>query len=232
MDSPWRKNRPLSKNNKSGYAGVFFNPRSGMWKAVIQFHGEVFYLGLFREKKDAVRARKKKEAEFDALREKELIGRKFGRLTILKKTAEKSFSGAYLYRCKCECGKTITASLSNLKTKNVISCGCAFKESSKELNSRLEFYDGTNISKIKSKKRQKNNTSGYTGVSLNPRSKKWDACIYLRGKTIHLGQFKRIEDAIRARKNAELEYFKPLIEEYKDISLPSWFQPTRRRRNI
>ena len=56
-----------------------------------------------------------------------------------------------------------------------------------------------------------NNTSGYMGVTFNKESEKWDAQLKFNGKHIYLGSFFNIEDAIIARRNGELEYFK----EYK-----------------
>jgi len=49
------------------------------------------------------------------------------------------------------------------------------------------------------------------------KTKKWRASIYFRGKTIHLGRFEKIGDAIKARKEAEKKYFKPIIEEFKEV---------------
>ena len=50
------------------------------------------------------------------------------------------------------------------------------------------------------------NTSGVTGVYA--RGNSWCAEIMMYGEKVHLGQYKNIEDAIRARKSAEEEYFK------------------------
>lgn len=54
---------------------------------------------------------------------------------------------------------------------------------------------------------QSNNTSGCTGVWLDKRRQKWVAQIIIDGKHIHLGQFIDKEDAINARKEAEVKYF-------------------------
>lgn len=61
-----------------------------------------------------------------------LIGRRFGLLTVIEKDIEKtknSKSGIY-WKCICDCGNTITVQSSNLKRKDenrTISCGCAHK---------------------------------------------------------------------------------------------------------
>ena len=52
----------------------------------------------------------------------------------------------------------------------------------------------------------KNNTSGVAGVSRT-KNGTWRAYISLNRKQINLGHFKNKEDAIKARKNAEIKYF-------------------------
>ena len=52
-----------------------------------------------------------------------------------------------------------------------------------------------------------NNHSGYTGVYYRNDTKKWTAEIKKDYKKIVLGCYEKIEDAIKARKNAEEEYY-------------------------
>lgn len=54
----------------------------------------------------------------------------------------------------------------------------------------------------------KNNHSGYTGVSFHKSSQKWCAQISYKHKQYWLGLFNTKEEAINARKNAEILYFK------------------------
>lgn len=53
----------------------------------------------------------------------------------------------------------------------------------------------------------KNNTSGVSGVHWNKNECKWQARIGLHGKRIQLGYFTNKNDAIQARKNAEIKYY-------------------------
>lgn len=53
----------------------------------------------------------------------------------------------------------------------------------------------------------KHNTSGFRGVTWNKRDKKWQAQIKKMQKNHILGKFDKIEDAVRARLNAETTYF-------------------------
>jgi hypothetical protein len=67
----------------------------------------------------------------------------------------------------------------------------------------------------------KNNTSGIVGVSWNRRNNNWRTRIMVNNKSIELGQFAKKEDAIVARLQAELKYFREfapqrhLFEQYK-----------------
>ena len=54
----------------------------------------------------------------------------------------------------------------------------------------------------------KNNTSGFTGVTWSKNRQKWVAQIMVDYKTINLGRFTNKEDAVRARLQAEVKYFK------------------------
>lgn len=51
------------------------------------------------------------------------------------------------------------------------------------------------------------NTSGYKGVSWDKSRNKWQSHIYLEGKSIGLGRFDNVEDAIDARRLAENAYW-------------------------
>ena len=53
---------------------------------------------------------------------------------------------------------------------------------------------------------QKNNNHGVTGVYWIKRNKKWKASIMIDRKSIYLGSFKRKQDAIKARKDADKLY--------------------------
>lgn len=58
----------------------------------------------------------------------------------------------------------------------------------------------------KNLKIKKNNTSGFPGVGLTP-SGKYRVRITVNGKELHIGTFTTFDEAVSARKVAELEYF-------------------------
>jgi len=51
------------------------------------------------------------------------------------------------------------------------------------------------------------NTSGCKGVHYSMAEKKWKAYITHKKERCHLGTFKKMEDAVQARKEAEIKYF-------------------------
>ena len=53
----------------------------------------------------------------------------------------------------------------------------------------------------------KRNSSGYKGVTWYKRHQKWTASIRVSRKLLHLGYFKRINDAVAARELAEISHF-------------------------
>lgn len=59
----------------------------------------------------------------DPNRIKDLIGKRFRKLTVLRATSERK-NHHIVWECLCDCGNTIMVSASHLKNGNVGSCGC------------------------------------------------------------------------------------------------------------
>jgi hypothetical protein len=53
----------------------------------------------------------------------------------------------------------------------------------------------------------KRNFSGFTGVFWSKKARKWQVSIVYNGKNIYLGLYSNKEDAIKARKEAEIKYY-------------------------
>jgi HNH endonuclease len=64
----------------------------------------------------------------------------------------------------------------------------------------------THMSNGRNRSLNKNNKSGYNGVRMHKRSKKWSAYIRNDGKNIHLGSFFLKGEAIEARRKANIKY--------------------------
>lgn len=149
------------------------------------------------------------------------IGDRFGKLTVI------NFDGKYAV-CKCECGNIKSIRKTSLTSKKcpTKSCGCIQKQVAQNIGNRTIAENGrkqierniaynTNFQVIMQEKPPINNTSGVKGVSWNKSKEAWDAYINIHGKRIRLGRYAKFEDAVKARKRAEEEYFQPLIEELK-----------------
>lgn len=54
---------------------------------------------------------------------------------------------------------------------------------------------------------RKDNTSGYKGVNYDKRKNLWVVRISVNGKRKYVGRFKKLEDAVKAREEAEKKYW-------------------------
>lgn len=71
--------------------------------------------------------KREKAASVTARLENERIGKKFGRLTVLR-VAEARKNGRRMLECRCDCGKIISVTETELKYGYRKSCGCIQKE--------------------------------------------------------------------------------------------------------
>jgi hypothetical protein len=75
------------------------------------------------------------------------------------------------------------------------------------LNNRWNnLREVTRAQNVKNKRLQQNNTSGVMGVSWHTRDRRWLSAISVDGNRKFLGSFRNKEDAITARKAAEVLY--------------------------
>lgn len=150
-------------------------------------------------------------------RYKNIAGYKFGKLTAIKPVGEKHNRTIWL--CRCECGKEREVLIDQLSSGCVYECKTCAKESINEhAKESLEYIhkfnvDGTNVLSL-GRKKGKNNKSGVKGVCFNSKKNKWRAEIGYKGEKFFLGEFVDKEDAIKARKEAEGKYHKPILDSY------------------
>lgn len=72
----------------------------------------------------------------------DLTGKKFGKLTVLKKLNYSKSGHSYYWECKCECGKIIKVSANNLKSNHTKSCGCYKSEKAQtHKHSKTRLYN-------------------------------------------------------------------------------------------
>jgi hypothetical protein len=65
------------------------------------------------------------------VRRLDLTGERFGKLVAIKKLptpAHLKKAAVSIWRCRCDCGNTITARMGNLRNGHTTSCGCARRE--------------------------------------------------------------------------------------------------------
>jgi hypothetical protein len=74
-------------------------------------------------------------------------------------------------------------------------------------NRRANLRSSTQSQNTANRGPQKNNTSGYKGVSFEPRYRKWTANIKVKQKAKYLGSYRTAEEAARAYDRAARETF-------------------------
>lgn len=145
---------------------------------------------------------------------KDLTGQRFGRLEVLG-FAERRKNGQAYWKCRCDCGRETIVRQGYLESGKTKSCGCLRAQTG---FANMQFVDGTSIVRLMAAKNNrvlKNNKSGYNGVYLNKKNRKWIAQITFKGKTYYLGAYARIEEAVKARKTAEDKIYGGFLEWYE-----------------
>ncbi|MDQ0414571.1 hypothetical protein [Mesobacillus stamsii] len=61
----------------------------------------------------------------------DLTGKRFGKLTVIKRSQEKQNAGHSFWECVCDCGNTTVVDGSNLVSGNTKSCGCIWRKNNK-----------------------------------------------------------------------------------------------------
>ena len=150
---------------------------------------------------------------------KDITGERFGKLTALRPTGQKVGTNV-VWLCQCDCGELTKVNTSNLRTGNVLSCGCIAQEHIRCLietginNLRdNEWKDNTSLCLLTATT-PNTNTSGRKGVHFDKRRNKWVAYIALQKKRKHLGYYDKFEDAVKAREEAEEELFEPILNKH------------------
>lgn len=151
------------------------------------------------------------------MKRRELSGQSIGFLTVLERSDVRISRGrrtSPTWKCQCDCGAIVYRATDTLTNDDKNMCpDCASHYATEKMRQNAGFVDGTQLSKITNMKPTAANTSGVRGVSFDKHSGKWRAMLIFQGKRHHLGLFSRFEDAVRARKTAEEDYFGAYLEE-------------------
>lgn len=129
------------------------------------------------------------------------INKKFNNLTLIRNLNKIDKNNSKLALFKCDCGNVKELVFTQVLNGNVKSCGCMQGKLSDESKEKqrdriLNFHKSSKF---------KNNRTGHSGVSKVKDKYRVRICIH--NKSIHLGYFENLEDAIKARKDAEIKYF-------------------------
>ena len=100
-----------------------------------------------------------------------LLGEQYGQLTVIAKTDER-YHKQVVWQCLCTCGNTAYVASGSLRRGLMRSCGCLGDKTRRENARRGTNFHvmGTNLCALQRSDTdcQRNNTSGYTGVSYDP----------------------------------------------------------------
>ena len=162
--------------------------------------------------------RKKNQQSCGCAKIKDIIGQRFGHLIVLKRSDQYvmlSDRKKYLWECRCDCGATVYRLSEKLKQGIQCACKtCMGKAAAFAMTENAGFVEGTQLSKLSTTKANANSSSGVRGVFFNRRSGKWRATLKFQGLDHYLGEYIKIEDAIKARQRAEELFYTPVLEKY------------------
>jgi hypothetical protein len=99
--------------------------------------------------------------------------------------------------------------------EHIKSCGCVgLEENRQEILNKVMAAEGTILTFIRSDKPSVKNTCGVKGVSWDSRKHRWVARLKCQGVQRHHSSHIKFEDAVAARKQAEEEFYVPILEKY------------------
>ena len=135
--------------------------------------------------------RKGKQQSCGCGKSRDIKGQRFGSLVVLRRsnryvvTSEQKRK--YMWECRCDCGATVYRLSEKLrKDKNCACKTCTGKATATMMAESAGFTEGTQLSKLTSKKLNANNSSGVRGVLFNRKTGKWRASITFQKKSYYL----------------------------------------------
>ena len=148
----------------------------------------------------------------------DLTGQRFGRLTVLSRSDRRAPRGARtvpLWECRCDCGAITYKATDTLTNPDISMCAaCAAQYAAERARDSAGYVGGTQLTKLKEMKKTTVTASGVRGVYWDARSNKWRAQLKFKGKLMSFGSFDQLEQAVEARKKAEEEYFGAFLAEH------------------
>ena len=235
------RNRNIARNNTSGVTGVYFRNDSNQWRAMIKVDGKMIGLGHYLNFEDAVKAREEAEIKyFGEFVNQEIV---FSEEKLNESMSIKTMATPYYNRnITASSTSGVKGVYWQAKTQKWMSVVYIsgrriiqgiydeFEDAVEAQNeARIRYFGESGNEKIADidelikedllkkldprHRKYSNNTSGTTGVYWIKHLEKWQAMIGINKKHVNLGFYVNIEDAIKARKDAEEELFKKLEQE-------------------
>lgn len=150
------------------------------------------------------------------LKSPQLAGQVFGNLTVLGRSDKRGSRGRRttpLWECRCECGNIVYRAKDTLTNDACSMCPeCAAQYATQRAREEAGYIEGTQLSKIKNVTLSATNTCGCRGVYYEIKSGRWRAQIIFQSKRYYLGIYKNLDDAIKARKAAEADFYGGFLE--------------------
>ena len=147
----------------------------------------------------------------------DLIGARFGRLTVVSLSDRRGKRGARtvpLWECRCDCGEICYKATDTLKRAALSMCReCSEKYASEKMRENAGYTGGTQISKIRCEDSYDEELGTCRGVNFDKNTGKWRVRLKFRGVSYHLGSYEKFEEAVRVRKEAEREYYGEFLSE-------------------
>lgn len=158
--------------------------------------------------------------------EEDIIGERNGNLTIQEQKWYIKKTGKWdrVVLVKCDCGNTVTMSYDKFKTTTYCCKGCALckemfsKTATKNKEFKKLFHNGTNVYKLDRDidEVNRNNKTGYLGVTYLKVNGKYLAYIVFKGKRYNLGLYETAKYASRVREQAQIMLYGKYAKGVKD----------------
>lgn len=133
-----------------------------------------------------------------------LIGKKFGHLTVIGKSDKRGKQHEYLWVCQCNCGKKILESTGLLNSGKVTSCGHVRIQKSKH---NLRFTQDRHLKQLNNRP-PVTNTSGYRNISIGKNNGKVGYRLtVVYNKKQHTKWCHTLKDALEAREELRRKWW-------------------------
>lgn len=133
-----------------------------------------------------------------------LIGKKFGHLTVIAKSGMRGKQNQYIWLCQCDCGRQILATTSLLNSGQIVSCGHVRLERSKK---NLRFTEARHQKQLNNRPPRTSKT-GYRNISMTLRSGRWRYRVSVQyNHKQHSILTDTLEDALSEREHLRKEWW-------------------------